>query len=338
MDLTPINDPSAFETPANGIARLPASFNRSSPNPRRIGGYSISGLLGSGGMGQIFRADHERLERAVAIKMIHPSESHRPDYRRRLRREARLMARIDHPSVVQIYDFLELPEGEFIIMELVEGHSLRELTKGRVVEKLNEVLSIARQIAEGLEAAHTCGIVHRDLKSENIMLTFDGRVKLLDFGLSQEKGLLSHEPMTPDRPVMGTLRTMSPEQVKGMPLDERSDLFAFGVLIYELLTGESPFLSQEIGETLMRICTHRQRPVRYVQPDIPLELDHLLDQLLEKDPGSRPQDATQVVDVLRRLEAAGRQNNGQLRPSPCALPTVCEPTLPSIPSPRVSAD
>ena len=329
-----IDQRSHLDTPATGIPHLPSHWVRpisERPNPRQIGNFVITGLLGSGGMGQIFSAYDHRLDRRVAIKMIHPGESHRRDYRQRLRREARLLARIHHPSIVQIYDFLELREGEFIVMELVEGESLRKIARGEKCQSLAKILSIARQVAEGLAAAHQCGVVHRDVKSENVMVKDDGQIKLLDFGLAQDRHG-ARQKAACERPVMGTLRALSPEQAKGLELDERSDLFALGVLIYELLTGESPFLSEDLGETLMRICTHQQRPIGSLVPDVPEELCRLLDHLLEKAPDQRPADAASVATRLLRLEMQHCGDELPLPPRPTSISAHHEPTRPCIPS------
>ncbi len=255
-------------------------------------------------MGEVYRAHHQTLERDVAIKAIHEDAIEDEAHRQRFRQEARLAARLNHPAIVQIYDFLELDEGDFIVMELVEGAPLRALQREKAFT-VSEILEIGCQIAEALSVAHQQGIVHRDLKAENVMITTESRVKLLDFGLAKRFRLPDGDSVVEDEAevgqVLGTLRAMSPEQAKGQKLDGRSDLFSLGVLLYELCTGNSPFRGKGVAETLQQICSHYPTPVHRLRTDLPMELSKTLDHLLEKDPALRPQQAPEVAKSLKRL-------------------------------------
>ena len=257
-------------------------------------------------MGEVYRAHHETLERDVAIKAIHETAIEDEEHRKRFRQEARLAARLNHPAIVQIYDLLELPEGDFIVMELVEGSPLRSLQRTKTFS-VNEVLDIGCQIAEALGVAHRQGIVHRDLKAENVMITMEGRVKLLDFGLAKRFRLPDGDSVVEDEAevgqVLGTLRAMSPEQARGQKLDGRSDLFSLGVLLYEVSTGSSPFKGKGVAETLQQICAHYPTPVHRLRPDLPMELSRTLDHLMEKDPTLRPQQAVDITQSLKKLLA-----------------------------------
>ena len=272
-----------------------------------IGPYRILRRLGAGGMGEVFLAYDDRLDRRVAIKRIRPEAGVTRERRERFRREARMAARLSHPAIVQVHDILqEGQEGDLdhIVMEYVEGESLREIVE-RGPLKVGQVLELARELADGLEAAHRQGIVHRDLKTENVLVTPGGRPKITDFGIA--KRLLAEdgeESLTAEDAVVGTCRSMSPEQARGEPVDYRTDLFAFGVLLYEALTGVSPFAAENRLATLNRVIHARQTPVRELVPAVPDEVSRLVDNLLEKEPHLRPQSAGQVRRELGRLALA----------------------------------
>jgi tetratricopeptide (TPR) repeat protein len=269
-------------------------------HPRTIGPYTLETRLGAGGMGEVYQAYDERLDRRVAIKLIRPERVEDETTRERFRREARAAARLSHPAIVQIHDILETGESDAIVMELVPGHSLAELLLDGPLD-LRTALRLGREIAEGLEAAHAKGILHRDLKPENVLVTPGGHAKILDFGLAKplEDGL---EPgLTRERTVVGTCRSMSPEQARGLPLDARSDLFSLGVLLYEMLTGRVPFSGVTALDTLANVCSAGQVPIRDLEPAVPEILSDLIDQLLEKDPARRPAAAREVAERLEGL-------------------------------------
>jgi len=272
--------------------------------PQKIGPYRVLQRLGAGGMGEVFLAYDERLDRRVAIKRIRPGAEISPERRERFRREARLAARLSHPAIIQVYDILEDGELDYIVMEYAEGTSLCELVRQGACD-VHHVLELAREVADGLEAAHREGIVHRDLKTENVLITSSGRAKIMDFGIA--KRLLApegEESLTQDHAVMGTCRAMSPEQARGEDVDHRTDLFSLGVLLYETLTGHSPFAADTAFSTLQRVVLFHPEPVHRLNPAVPEGLSRLVGDLLEKDPFLRPRSSDQVRRELDRLAVA----------------------------------
>ncbi len=286
------------------------------PRRRRLGPYRLGLLLGEGGMGEVYKAFDQRLERWVAVKCLRGEAT--AEARARFRREARSLARLGHPAIVQIFDVLEDEEGDWIVMELVEGSTLAELAGGAPLD-VGLALDAGRQIAGALGAAHTEGIVHRDLKTENVMALPSGYVKVLDFGLARGAGspvseIASatgraprwSEPMVISRPgrVAGTPRAMSPEQAAGGEVDARSDLFSLGVLLYEVSTARSPFAGRNLKETLERVARHREPPARRLNPRVPRRLSELVARLLAKDPAQRPRSAGAVEIELAAIAAS----------------------------------
>jgi len=260
-----------------------------------IGPYTLEKRLGAGGMGEVYQAYDSRLDRRVAIKLIRPEQTENETARERFRREARAAAGLSHPSIVQIHDIVESGESDAIVMELVDGERLSQrIARGAL--PVGEAVRIGREIAEGLACAHARGLIHRDLKPDNVMITPEGRAKILDFGLA--KRLEGEVSLTADQRVIGTFRAMSPEQAQSLPLDARSDLFSLGLLLYEMLSGRSPFEGSSTLETLTKICTHRQTPLREIGAGIPEGLSDLVDRLLEKDSARRPQSAREVAAAL----------------------------------------
>ncbi len=236
----------------------------------RIGPYRLEERLGAGGMGVVYRAYDERLDRRVAVKIIPPGKSRDPQRRERLRREAQASARLSHPSIVQIHDFVQTDEIDGIVMELVDGIPLSRLLWQGPLD-LYRALQVARDITDALAEAHSKGIIHRDLKSENVIITPSGRAKILDFGIA--KRVDREDPaLTTEGAVIGTYRAMAPEQAQGHEMDHRADLFALGTLFYEMFTGQSPFLGSTAADTLWRICCHQQAPARTANPRVPEEL------------------------------------------------------------------
>lgn len=302
-------------------------------SPQRVGPYRIERQLAVGGMGAVFRAHDERLGRTVAIKQILPDRAGNAIARERFRREARAVARLSHRAIVQIYDILEQEDGDWIVMEFVDGQPLADMVdEGPLVA--DKAVDLARQIVSGLAEAHAKGIVHRDLKAENVIVTPKGQAKILDFGLAKQ--LVSEETLasiSADGVLIGTCRAMAPEQARAMPVDHRTDFFALGVLLYEMLTGSSPFLGQSTFETLSRVVAHRQMPVRERNPRVSERLSRFVDLLLEKEPARRPEDATAVLKGLAGL--SGRESDDLTSPG---LPRPRMPTLrPAGPAPSRSA-
>ncbi len=284
------------------------------PRRQELGPYRLGMLLGAGGMGEVYKAFDDRLGRWVAAKRLRGEAT--AGARSRFRREARALARLGHPAIVQVFDVVEDDAGDWIVMELVEGSTLAELGVGGPLDA-GLVLDFGRQIASALEAAHTRGIVHRDLKTENVMVLPSGHVKVLDFGLARGVAALPIAAGAFDGPALagelafslpgriaGTPRAMSPEQAAGGDVGPRSDLFALGVLLYEISTARSPFQAPTVEETLRRVANHRPPPARRLHPRVPRELSELVDRLLETDPGRRPRSAAAVADELSAIAAA----------------------------------
>jgi tetratricopeptide (TPR) repeat protein/tRNA A-37 threonylcarbamoyl transferase component Bud32 len=274
--------------------------------------------LGAGGMGEVFLAYDPRLDRQVAIKRIRPEAGLDAERRARLRREARVAAALAHPAIVQVFDLLTDVETDTdsIVMEYVPGTTLRQVLRQGPLP-LSEGLRIAVAIAEALVYAHQQGVIHRDLKTENVLLAPDGRVKIADFGIARrtpESG--ADEELTRDGAVLGTRRVMSPEQVCGGPVDARSDLFSFGVLLYELFTGRSPFLAPTPAGTIQRILRDDPPPASEIDPRVPPALSELIGELLEKDSGLRPRDAGEVWERLRRETSGDADATATLREPP----------------------
>lgn len=266
------------------------------PPPENIGPYRIEAAIGEGGMGTVYRAYHQRLARSVALKRVRTGTGNSPELRERLLLEAQTAARMSHPNIVQVYDIVEGEDGDWLVMELAEGETLLNRLEAGPLE-IQEAMALGLDVAKGLAAAHALGIVHRDLKAENVMIAPDGRAKILDFGLAYDEASTAVEK----RP-LGTPRAMSPEQAKGDPVDHRADLFSLGILLYEALTGISPFLSTHGDiQTLTRICVRAHRPLQEHDPNLPPQLCLLVDRLLEKEPSKRPRSAEEVVVNLQKL-------------------------------------
>ena len=300
---------------------------------RHVGPYRLDKLLGKGGMGAVYQAWDERLERWVAIKQIRPESADNERVRERFRREARASARLNHPSIVQIFDILESEDGDWIVMELVEGRTLARLLEEERPD-LQRVLALAREIAWALAEAHRKGIVHRDLKAENVLVTPDGHAKILDFGLAKLVDREHQATLTIPGGPMGTARSMSPEQARGLELDGRSDLFSFGVLLYEAIAGVSPFQGQTVFDTLVRVATHEPPPLSATLPELPGELVGLVVALLQKDPAQRPQGIGEVLEVLDRLLGTSEETGASTlrllnlpRRSPASSTELLAPTL-----------
>ncbi|HKV10619.1 MAG TPA: protein kinase, partial [Thermoanaerobaculia bacterium] len=299
------------------------------PFPERIGVYRVERQLGRGGMGEVFLAWDERLERRVAIKRIRRDSGLSPEQRERFRREARMAARLSHSAIVQIYDLVTEDDEDALVLEYVEGRTLAErLAEGRL--STAEALRLCSEIATGLAAAHEAGLIHRDLKAANVLVTGAGHAKILDFGLARPLGTPEDTALTQQGVVVGTLLSMSPEQARGEELDARSDLFSLGALIYEMLTGRSPFQGKNPADVLRRVVYEPPPRLRSLRPELPVELENLLDRLLAKDRRLRPGSAREVLAALASLSASAGSGAGSLSD----LPTSAEP-LPAIAAPRV---
>jgi serine/threonine-protein kinase len=268
--------------------------------PVQIGPYHLEEELGRGGMGTVYSAYDEQLDRRVALKRIREKAAAEPRVRARFQREARTAARLDHPGIVKVYDIFTAGDSDWMVMELVEGRRLDYLLESGALE-LERALDLAVQITSALAAAHAGGVVHRDLKAGNVLVTPAGHAKILDFGLAKRIfGSECDSSISIAGQLLGTPHSMSPEQAMGHEVDLRSDLFSLGSLLYGMLTGVCPFLGSNPLKTLKQVCTHRQPRACEINPEVPRRLSDLVDRLLEKDPAHRPQLASAVVTALRR--------------------------------------
>jgi serine/threonine-protein kinase len=304
---TPVD---ALQTPLMGVATprdnqgdetTNADDDRLGPGVD-VGGYVVDGVLGSGGMGVVYEATHPVIGKRAAIKVLRPELSKDPSAVERFVFEARAVNEIGHPNIVDIFAFGALPDGRsYYVMDRLVGESLRERLK-RGPLHVSEAASVIDETASALAAAHAKGFVHRDLKPDNVfMVTIDGRwpeVKLLDFGLVK---LLTAKTRTLAGSVLGTPRYMSPEQARGEPLDGRSDVYSLGVMAFELLAGEAPFIKRNPVETLL---AHAQAPIPSLAekfPSLPIEVVQLVEAMMAKAPGDRPTLAA-IRAVLKRLK------------------------------------
>jgi predicted Ser/Thr protein kinase len=285
-------------------------------------------------MGEVFLAYDSRLDRRVAIKRIRPGSEVTSASRERFRREARLAARLSHSAIVQVYDILEEEGSEYIVMEYVEGTTLRDQVRRGPMD-VRAALELARELAAGLDTAHRQGVIHRDLKTENVLISTSGGAKILDFGIakrfldSEEEGSLTAESS-----ILGTCRAMSPEQARGEPLDPSTDLFALGVLLYEALTGTSPFEAENHLSTLSRVILYRQPPVHKLNPAIPWQLSQLIDRLLEKSAAMRPVSAAEVRRELEEIAARlGTTSSSGAPAEGTVMAEIDFPTLIDLPVP-----
>ena len=297
---------------------------------QRLGPYEITAPLGAGGMGEVYRARDVRLDRSVAVKILPAELSGDPHFRQRFEREARAASALNHPHIAHVYDVGEQDGTHFIAMEYVEGENLRQLVaRGPVA--VDRLVDLGVQMAEALEEAHARGIVHRDIKSANAVVTPKGQVKVLDFGLARRTGdgaasvdsQLSTDAQTRAGLVVGTVPYMSPEQALGKDVDARTDLFSLGVVLYELATGRLPFVGNTATQTIDQICHATPLEIGTSRRDVPAELERIVRKCLEKDRERRYTSARDIVVDLRNLQrdrasgtspvAVSRQRWGQRR-------------------------
>ena len=259
--------------------------------------YRIIKKIGAGGMGEVYLAEDTKLKRNVALKFLPPHLCQDEDCRARFKREAQAAAKLDHPNIVTIHEVSEYQGRPFFAMQHVEGQSLRDHAKARELE-IERVINLSIQICDGLGAAHDKQVIHRDIKPSNIVIDAYGRPKILDFGLAAVQG---GEHLTKTGSTLGTVRYMSPEQVQGKEVDHRTDLFSLGVVLYELICGNSPFARDNDMATGQAIVNDTPEPLTRYRANVPEPLQAIVAKLLEKDPNLRYQSAAGVIPDLRQL-------------------------------------
>jgi TolB-like protein len=275
--------------------------------------YRVDSKLGAGGMGEVYRAHDETLDRDVALKVLPEEMASDPERLARFEREARTLAALNHPNIVTIHEVGEAESVHFLAMELVSGRTVAEIIP-KTGLPLEQIIAFAVPLADALAAAHERGIVHRDLKSNNLMVTDDGRVKVLDFGLarlrprpvSEETTQLREEELTREGVIVGTLPYMAPEQIQGKEADQRSDIFSLGVVLYEMATGQRPFRGDTFAELASSILRDRPKSINDQRGELPPDLARVVRRCLEKDPERRFQSTkdlrTELQDLARELE------------------------------------
>jgi dienelactone hydrolase len=275
---------------------------------RTLGHYELLDEIGRGGMGVVYQARDTRLDRVVAVKLLPPDKMSDPGRQRRFVQEAKAASALNHPNIVIIHEIDSLDGAEFIVMEHVDGTPLDRLIPGEGLP-LTQALAYAVQIADALAAAHTAGIVHRDIKPGNVVVTATGRVKVLDFGLAKlmeragpDEATITAEAATLAGAIVGTVGYASPEQIEAKPVDARSDVFSFGAMLYEMLTGRRPFQGNSQLSTLAAILRDTPEPVAAVRPDVPAAINGILKRCLEKNPGNRYASAVELHEELAAVQ------------------------------------
>jgi len=290
------------------------------PSGKRLGPYVVGARIGAGGMGEVYRATDTRLERTVAIKVLHPDSFLKPEMRRRFEREARTISKISHQNICTLHDIGQEDGIDYLVMEYIEGQTLaKRLEKGPL--PLDQILRYGTEICNALFVAHRSGIIHRDLKPGNIMLTKSG-AKLLDFGLAKQKavsdsaasGLVTESGLTQEGAAPGTLAYMSPEQLEGKDVDTRSDIFALGTVLFEMSTGRRPFQNAGFGSLISSILNSDPPPPSSLNPAIPASFDRLVSTCLAKDPDERWQSPRDVLLELKRI--GEERSEAGLEPAP----------------------
>jgi serine/threonine-protein kinase len=266
------------------------------------GRYRIERKLGAGGMADVYLAEDQELGRRVAIKILNSRHGNDDQFIERFRREAKNAAALNHPNIVSIYDRGEAEDTYYIAMEFLDGRTLKELIIGRGAAPINVAIEYARQILSALRFAHRHGIVHRDIKPHNVLVDGEGRVKVTDFGIARA----GTSQMTETGSIVGTAQYLSPEQAKGGEVDPRSDLYSLGVVLYELLTGKTPFDGETPVEIAMKHLSATPKPPSKLRPDVPRELDMVVMRALAKNPDERYQSADEMEGDLERVARGAR--------------------------------
>ncbi len=287
--------PSSKEIPITKTLITPAE--RLQKGSTIAGRYKIIEELGRGGMGVVYKAEDTKLKRTVALKFLPPELTHISEVKERFMREAQAAAALDHPNICTVHEFDEAEEKPFISMAYIEGQSLKKKIESGPLE-LDEALRIATQVAEGLHEAHKKGVVHRDIKSSNIMVTEQDHAKIMDFGLARVAGgtLVTKEGTT-----MGTIAYMSPEQARGEEVNHRTDIWSLGVVLYEMISGQLPFKGEHDQSVMYSILNEEPEPITNLTPDIPMAIEQIVGKALEKKPDERYQHTEELLEDLRSI-------------------------------------
>jgi eukaryotic-like serine/threonine-protein kinase len=290
----------------------------------RLGPYKIVAPAGAGGMGEVYRARDTRLDREVAIKVLPEHLSSNPELRERFEREARAISQLSHPHICVLYDIGKHENADYLVLEYLEGETLGSRVR-RGPLPTDQVLKFGAQMAEALDKAHRHGVVHRDLKPDNVMVTKSG-VKLLDFGLakpvlgavgvaSSGAATMTHSPLTTEGTLVGTFQYMSPEQLEGQEADARSDIFALGCVLYEMMTGRRAFEGKSTAKVVAAIMTTEPPSITTLSPLTPASLERVVRKCLAKDPEERWQNAGDLASELRWIAESG-SHSGMAIPAP----------------------
>ena len=281
-----------------------------------ISHYKILSELGRGGMGVVYKAEDTKLERLVALKFLAAHAIEDPEHKARFVREAKAAARLDHQNICPVYEIDEADGQTFLAMAYLEGQTLKHKIAERPL-KLDEALDIAIQTAQGLKAAHQNEVVHRDIKPANLMLTEEGQVKIMDFGLAQ---LADRSQLTKTTTMLGTPAYMSPEQAQRLPTDRRTDIRSLAVVIYEMVTGRLPFEGERQEAVLYAIGAEEPEPVTALRAGLPMELDRIVAKALAKEPGERYPHVDDLLVDLRSLRKVSETTRVMSPPAAPAAP------------------
>ncbi|HEY6328888.1 MAG TPA: serine/threonine-protein kinase, partial [Blastocatellia bacterium] len=306
---------SFIETSAYNVFADVLTFAESeSLEGKQVGHYYVLSMLGRGGMGEVYLAEDNLLARKVALKVLPPSPAAASIRLERFVREARAASALNHPNIVTIYEIGRFEDSHFIAQELVEGQTLRERITGKLID-VEPAIDIGIQVGRALSASHAAGVVHRDIKPENIMIRPDGVVKVLDFGLAKftevasakmsgSGGVFGSDPANETVPgtVMGTVTYMSPEQARGSAIDQRSDMFSLGVVLYEMLCGRPPFKGETPSDTIAEILKSEPKPAGELRNGLPVGIEEILDRSLKKDVAARYQTIDEMLAALRSID------------------------------------
>ena len=278
-----------------------------------ISHYKVLSELGRGGMGVVYKAEDTKLKRFVALKFLRSDVLEDEEHRERFLREAQAAAALDHPNICTVHEIDEVEGETFIAMAFIEGRTVKDKIAERPL-KLEEALDITIQTAQGLQAAHEKGIVHRDIKSANLMVTPQGQVKVMDFGLAQ---LAERSQLTKTATILGTPAYMSPEQAQRLPTDRRTDIWSLGVVIYEMVTGRLPFEGERQQAVLYAIANEEAEPITALRVGVPTELDRIVGKAMAKDARERYQHVGEMLVDLQSLRK--ERETGASRQAPAAL-------------------